>query len=82
MKYQIFIVMMVISVYSAFGIEKSPIITYYGEIGCSHCDLFEEKILPEIERNAGVTVELKAFDILNPVFYEECETKLNELGLI
>ena len=56
-------------------------ITYYGEIGCSHCDLFEEKILPEIEHKTGISVDLRAFDILNSIHYEECAAALKNLGL-
>lgn len=73
--------MVVINLSSIFGNENSPVISYYGEIGCSHCDLFEEKILPEIEKNAGVNVELQAFDILDPIYYEECKLSLEKLGL-
>ena len=81
MKYYIFIILLLFNLTGAFGAENRVIITYYGEIGCSHCDLFEEKILPGIEDLTGVSVELHAFDILKTEYYEECETKLNELGL-
>ncbi|RKX87703.1 MAG: hypothetical protein DRP58_02225 [Spirochaetes bacterium] len=56
-------------------------ISYYGEIGCSHCDLFEDSILPEIEEKTETDIELQAFDILDSKVYEECETALNKLGL-
>lgn len=81
MKHLIFIVLVLSNLSGVFGNENLPIITYYGEIGCSHCDLFEEKILPDIEKEAGVTVELEAFDILNSEYYEKCASSLDELGL-
>jgi len=81
MKHLIFLIMIVMNLSGAFGNENLPTITYYGEIGCSHCDLFEEKILPDIEKEASVTVELQAFDILNSEYYEECAASLDELGL-
>ncbi len=64
-----------------FGSNGTPVVTYYGEIGCSHCDLFEEKILPDIESQTGVNVELLAFDILDSKYYKECADALNTLGL-
>ena len=70
-----------ISLVGSFGLENLVPVSYYGEIGCSHCDLFEDKILPGIEGITGVAVELQAFDILKTEYYEACETKLNELGL-
>lgn len=73
--------MTVISLTGVFGSYNTPVISYYGEIGCSHCDLFEEKILPDIENKAGVSVELHAFDILDSDYYEECKTALGNLGL-
>ena len=81
MKHLIFLVMIVITLFGAFGNENIPTITYYGEIGCSHCDLFEEKILPDIEKEAGVSVELLAFDILSSDYYEKCAAALDRLGL-
>ena len=81
MKYLIFLIMAVISISGSFGNENPVTITYYGEIGCGHCDLFEEKILPEIEKEAGVTVELEAYDILDSEYYEECAASLDKLGL-
>ncbi len=81
MKYLILFVMAVIALSGVSGSDNTPVIIYYGEIGCSHCDLFEETILPEIEKNAGVNVELQAFDILDPIYYEECKSSLEKLGL-
>lgn len=52
MKYQILLVIAVITFSSVSGIDDTSVITYYGEIGCGHCDLFQEKILPGIEKNA------------------------------
>lgn len=81
MKQLIFFIMIVITLSGVYGNENLPTITYYGEIGCSHCDLFEEKILPDIEKKAGVNVELQSFDILNSDYYEECAAALYKLGL-
>ncbi|TFG85359.1 MAG: hypothetical protein E4H20_00425 [Spirochaetales bacterium] len=53
---------------------------YYGEIGCSHCDDFAGKILPEAEVASGVTVELELIDILSASGYRRCEDRLAELG--
>ncbi len=73
--------MFFVIVLSAAGQNSDPVIKYYGEIGCNHCDLFEEKILPGIEEKSGVTVELQAFDILDPDYYEICEKELAAMGL-
>ena len=81
MKYLIVFFMTVLIFSGVFGSDETPVITYYGEIGCNHCDIFEDKILPDIERQTGVSVELRAFDILNSKYYKECEDLLNELGL-
>ncbi|MCK5673668.1 MAG: hypothetical protein KAH95_09835, partial [Spirochaetales bacterium] len=81
MKYLILLVIAVIAFSSVYGSDVTPVITYYGEIGCSHCDLFEEKILPDIENKAGVNVQLKAYDILDSAYYEECKEALEKLGL-
>ena len=61
---------------------KSPSIEYYGEIGCSHCDLFAEKILPEAEKKAGLKVEAVYYDILSRDGYSRCETELEKRGFI
>lgn len=81
MKHLIFLVLIVMNLSATFGSENLPTITYYGEIGCSHCDLFEEKILPDIEKESGVSVELQAYDILDSTNYEECKEALENLGL-
>ena len=81
MKYLILFVMAVISFSYVFGNVNTPVITYYGEIGCSHCDLFEDKILPDIEKKSGVNVQLQAYDILDSTYYEECKEALEKLGL-
>ncbi len=77
------ILLVFISVSSLFGtVNLNTIkISYYGEIGCSHCDLFEKSILPEIERKTGADIQLQAFDILDPVVYKNCETALQAMGL-
>ena len=38
-------------------------------------------MLPNIEKQSGVSVELYAFDILNSDYYEKCAAALNKLGL-
>jgi cytochrome c biogenesis protein CcdA len=81
MKYLFFLLMTVLSFSGVFGGENNPVITYYGEIGCNHCDLFEDKILPSIEKESGVNVDLYALDILNSQYYEECESSLMDLDL-
>lgn len=53
---------------------------YYGEIGCSHCDVFEEKTLPEAERRTGVDVVLKSYDILGSEGYDRCRDHLKRMG--
>lgn len=53
---------------------------YYGEIGCAHCDLFEEKILPAAEKTAGIEVVAEYFDILSKEGFERCENRLGEMG--
>lgn len=53
---------------------------YYGEIGCSHCDTFEETTLPEAAARAGVTTDLVLVDILSASGYERCRARLEEYG--
>ena len=53
---------------------------YYGEIGCSHCDTFEETTLPAAAARAGVAVELEQVDILSARGYELCRERLAEFG--
>ena len=83
MKKRALATILIYSVTSLVGAVSLPTIKikYYGEIGCSHCDLFEKSILPEIEQKTGATIELQAFDILDPRIYKECKTALNEMGL-
>lgn len=57
-----------------------PRLEYYGEIGCSHCDLFKEKILPSAEKEAGITVAAEYYDILSEEGFERCEERLAEMG--
>ncbi len=81
MRYVYFALIFTAIVFNVSGENGDPVIRYYGEIGCNHCDLFEDKILPEIEEKSGVNVELQAFDILDPEYYEICKEKLAELDL-
>lgn len=59
---------------------SAPLIEYYGEIGCSHCDTFLDITVPEAEKEAGITVQVETHDILSAEGYELCEQRLNELG--
>jgi cytochrome c biogenesis protein CcdA len=81
MKYLTAVIFFFLNLIVCFGSENLVTITYYGEMGCGHCDSFIEKILPDIEKEAGVAVELRAYDILNSEDYENCAVLLDELGL-
>lgn len=54
-------------------------LTYFGEIGCSHCDVFVSKTVPEMESRFGVTIEVVAFDILKSTEYERCAERLSAM---
>ncbi|MCF7954121.1 MAG: hypothetical protein K9K78_08600 [Spirochaetales bacterium] len=54
---------------------------YFGEMGCAHCDLFQEKILPAAEEKADISAEAAYYDILSESGYKLCEEKLEEMGL-
>lgn len=56
-------------------------ITYFGEIGCAHCDEFAEKILPRAIQKTGVKVEAEYSDILSAEGYERCGKELDALGM-
>ena len=61
--------------------QPGPVsLEYYGEIGCSHCDTFEESALPAAAARAGVTVELVLVDILSAEGYEKCRKRLADFG--
>jgi len=61
--------------------ETLPLVfDYYGEIGCSHCDLFAEKILPAAEEAAGITAAANYHDILSTEGYARCEEELAMRG--
>jgi len=53
---------------------------YYGEIGCSHCDLFAEKVLPLAEETAGIKTSANYYDILSREGFERCEQELSQRG--
>jgi hypothetical protein len=55
-------------------------ITYYGEIGCSHCDAFVDITVPRLEETYGVTIDLDARDILNAEVFAECRDRLAAAG--
>ena len=58
--------------------NAKAVLEYYGEIGCSHCDTFEETILPQAAGLVGVTVDLVKIDILSAAGYERCRARLVE----
>ena len=63
------------------GEEGSPVVfDYYGEIGCTHCDLFAEKVLPQAEEEAGIRASANYYDILSRSGYERCEQELSRRG--
>ncbi len=55
-------------------------LTYFGEIGCAHCDTFVEKDLPELTADYGVTFKVELRDILTAEGYEACRERLAEMG--
>ncbi len=59
------------------GTNKASVgLKYFGETGCSHCDLFAENILPEAEKLSGLSVNAEYYDILSPEGYELCVKEL------
>jgi len=62
-------------------VAAAPIaMSYFGEIGCSHCDVFVSKTVPEMETRFDVTIEVAAFDILKSTEYARCADRLAESG--
>jgi cytochrome c biogenesis protein CcdA len=55
-------------------------IEYYGDIGCSHCDQFKEKILPAAELEAGITAEVAYVNVLSKSGFAQCEKRLEQMG--
>lgn len=55
-------------------------IEYYGDIGCSHCDVFDEKILPAAEEASGMTAEVAYINVLSKSGFEQCEKRLTDMG--
>jgi hypothetical protein len=53
---------------------------YYGEIGCSHCDTFVEKVLPPYEERYDIVFSVTVHDILSAEGYAECEERLKSMG--
>lgn len=54
--------------------------SYFGEIGCSHCDVFLYKEKAAIEARYGVRLALETFDILKADDYARCVRLLEERG--
>ncbi len=59
---------------------ETLLVEYYGDIGCSHCDLFEEKILPGAEQEAGFEAEVTYINVLTHTGFELCTKRLAEMG--
>ena len=55
-------------------------IKYYGETGCSHCDDFTSKTVPELENRFRVDINVSVTDILSASGYEECREVLEKKG--
>ncbi len=60
--------------------NEIPSLEYYGEIGCAHCDLFAEKLLPSAVEQSGVEVKPSYYDILSADGYARCENELSKRG--
>ncbi|MFW5828081.1 MAG: hypothetical protein ACOCU4_08310, partial [Alkalispirochaeta sp.] len=54
-------------------------LTYYGEIGCAHCDTFVENDLPRLTERYGVTFSVEVRDILSTDGYAESRDRLGEM---
>ena len=54
-------------------------VTYYGEIGCSHCDTFVEKTIPKVEQEHEVSIDVTTRDILSAEGYEACRERLAKM---
>jgi cytochrome c biogenesis protein CcdA len=65
---------------AAAASAQAPLVEYYGELGCAHCDSFKAKILPAAESASGVQVRLELYDILSAEGFTRCESRLAELG--
>lgn len=62
------------------GVSEQEIpLTYYGEIGCAHCDTFVEEELPELSERYGVTFSVETRDILSSEGYAECRERLTAM---
>ncbi len=74
-------ILLILSLFTAFAENLSSIsVEYFGDIGCSHFDLFEEKILPEAEASAGFSADVEYINVLAKSGFERCETRLAEMG--
>ncbi|MBL7006249.1 MAG: hypothetical protein ISR78_04105 [Spirochaetia bacterium] len=65
---------------SAENVLQRVSIEYYGDIGCSHCDVFDTKILPAAEEASGITAEVAYINVLSKSGFEQCEKRLEEMG--
>ncbi len=54
---------------------------YYGDISCMHCDIIQDRVLPELQERFDVTFEVTAKDILYREVRNEAEAQLAALGL-
>ena len=73
-------ILLILAAASATGFAQEVFLEYYGEMGCSHCDLFQEKILPKAEKEAGIEAEASYYDILSESGFERCKKRLQEKG--
>ncbi len=60
--------------------QDAPKLQYFGELGCAHCDRFQEKTLPRAEAETGIQAEASYHDILSQEGYERCESLLEQRG--
>jgi cytochrome c biogenesis protein CcdA len=75
-----FLLLLFAALTAAAQAKTLPVVEYYGELGCAHCDDFTDTILPEAEKKSGVSVSLSAYDVLSADGYERCEQRLADLG--
>lgn len=80
MKERLFLLLLFAALTAGGQTKTLPVVEYYGELGCAHCDDFTDTILPEAEKKSGVFVSLAAYDILSADGYERCEQRLADLG--
>ena len=68
------------AVLSAQNDQPTVQAVYFGEIGCSHCDMFVEKTVPRAEAAHNVDVMVETRDILAASGFEACVEQLAGMG--